>query len=45
MIENNAGAALVRVRGVRPNPSNFRQGFSNPSIFEHLEQESSNFGV
>ena len=34
-----AGALLARVRGVRPNPSIFREGFSNPSIFEHLEQE------
>jgi len=29
-----AGAALEWVRWVRPNPSIFRRGFSNPSIFE-----------
>ena len=25
---------MARVRGVRPNPSIFGEGFSNPSIFE-----------
>ena len=32
-----AGAALAGVRGVRPNPSIFREGFSNPSIFWHFQ--------
>ena len=31
------GAALARVRGVRPNPSIFREGFSNPSILEDIQ--------
>ena len=29
------GAALARVRGVRPNPSIFGEGFSNPSILRN----------
>ena len=39
------GVALARVRGVWPNPSISRGGFSNLSIFGHLEQKLQNFGV
>ena len=40
-----SGAELARVRGVRPNPSIFRGGFSNLSIFGPLEQTISNLEV
>ena len=39
------GAALLRVRGVRPNPSIFRGVLSNPSFFDNLEREFSNLGA
>ena len=34
-----SGATLARVRGVRPNPSIFRQEFWNPSIFGNIQEE------
>ena len=34
---HKAGAALARVRGVRPNPSISREGFSNPSILGSIQ--------
>ena len=40
-----SGAELLRVQGVRPNPSIFRGRFSNLSIFGPLEQTISNLEV
>ena len=44
-VRSYAGATLAQVRGVRPNPSIFIEGSSNPSIFGQKEQKFCNLGV